>query len=108
MTVSVQYTRRNSYILYANSINYRSCYFVAYSNIVELKGHRQLVLTITTSGSCVIACPLTILIGNMFPSLSIVFTRVSSPSSHICATSRPAFTKPPGLLRRSSMYECTP
>lgn len=74
---------------------------VSYSKLTELKGkvnvlkQLQLVLTITTSGSCVIACPSTILMGNMFPSLSIVLTRVSSPSNHICATSRPAFTKPP-------------
>ena len=82
-------------------IYYRNYYFVSCSKIVELKGivnvikQLQLVLTITTSGSCVIACPSTILMGNMFPSLSIVFTRVLFPYNHICVTSRPTFTKPP-------------
>lgn len=97
---------------------------------------KLVVLTRTTSGSCVIAWPLVILIGNIFPLLSIVFTRVSSPSNHIWATSRPTFTRPPcnfkkkeyisyiiegtkyysrrlskmitGLFRRSSMYDWTP
>lgn len=54
-----------------------------------------LKLTRTTSGSWVTACPLTMLIGAIFPFLSIVFTSVSSPSSHIWATSNPAVTRPP-------------
>lgn len=52
-------------------------------------------LTSTTRGSCVIAWPSTMLMGNIFPSRSIVCTRVSSPSSHIWATSSPAATNPP-------------
>lgn len=93
-------------------------------------------LTRTTSGSRVIACPSIILIGAKLPFLSMVFTRVSVPSSHIWATSSPALTKPPcsivrtdrsnwwssklcaslklkyggltGLFRRSNMYDWTP
>lgn len=103
--------------------------------IVELQHIKVLILTRTTSGLCVIACPSTIWIGIKLPFLSIVLTRVSVPSSHIWATSSPALTKPPcsivkrerskwwtsklyiikieyrgltGLFRKSNMYDWTP
>lgn len=69
-----------------------TCNWNKNSDSTLLKG---LELTSTTSGSCVIACPSTMLMGSIFPSRSMVFTKVSSPSSHIWATSSPTFTKPP-------------
>lgn len=79
-----------------------------FSRGMTIRGELGRGRTRTTSGSWVRAWPLTMPMGSMFPSRSMVLTRVSSPSNQIWATSRPAVTRPPCKNRRRADEQLPP